>query len=259
MKKVFILSLILVSSVSLLSQNFVSDNYQDFIDAESSTVVQVHGVSFQLAAQFLEEADNENAAEIREALKTIKSFQLVAMPDLENPIGEYEKGLNSLGNAFDELVNVKDKENRFSVLIDEEDGVVYELVGLGTESDEGRFIAFSLSGEIPLEMIGDIMNKVQSQGGEDFTDIIKDSEIEISNMKVFPNPISTDNNITIEIPENLVGGEGLFIDLNGKIISSFAIKDQIKELNTTGLAPGYYFISLTKDGKTVKRKINVVQ
>ena len=150
MKKVFILGLFLFFSLSSFAQNFVSDNYQNFIDADNSTVVQVHGVSFQLAAQFLEEADNENTAEIREALNTIKSFQLVAMPELENPLGEYEKGLNSLGNAFDELVNVKDKENRFSVLIDEEDGVVYELVGLGTESDEGRFIAFSLTGEIPL-------------------------------------------------------------------------------------------------------------
>ena len=108
-------------------------------------------------------------------------------------------------------------------------------------------------------MIGEIMNKVQSHGGENFTDIINENEIEITNMKVFPNPITSDNKITVEIPENLVGGEGLFIDLNGKVISSFEIKSQVKELSTTGLSPGYYFISLTKEGKTVKRKVNVIQ
>tara|TARA_B100000497_G_scaffold127588_1_gene169921 strand:- start:2349 stop:3128 length:780 start_codon:yes stop_codon:yes gene_type:complete len=259
MKKVLELVLFTLFSFSALSQNFVSDNYQNFLDAENSTVVQVHGVTFQMAAEILSEAEGENAEEIREALKTIKSFQLLAMPDIDDPISEYTKGLNNLDNAFDELVNVKDNENRFSIQIDEEDGIVYEVIGLGTEGDEGNFIAFSLTGEIPLEMVGEIINKAQSKGGKNFTDLLDDKTIVIDEFKVFPNPTSANNKVTLEIPENLIGGEGLFVDLNGKVVSSFQISDQTKELDTKGLTPGYYVVSLTKDGRTIKRKVNVIR
>ena len=259
MKKVLLFAVIAILSLTSYAQNFVSDNYQNYLDAENSTVVQVHGVTFQLAADFLEEADNENTDEIRETLRTIKSFQLVAMPDLANPQSEYSGGLSKLNDNFDELVNVKDQESRFSVHIDEEDGIVYELVGLGSESDEGKFLAFSLTGEIPLEMIGEIMNKVESKGGKDLMNILDDKEIEISSINVYPNPTSANNRLTVEIPDNLIGGEGLFVDLNGKVITKFEIQNQIQELKTDGLSPGYYVVSLSKDGTTVKRKVNVIR
>ena len=259
MKKVLLFAVIAILSLTSYAQNFVSDNYQNYLDAENSTVVQVHGVTFQLAADFLEEADNENTDEIRETLRTIKSFQLVAMPDLANPQSEYSGGLSKLNDNFVELVNVKDQESRFSVHIDEEDGIVYELVGLGSESDEGKFLAFSLTGEIPLEMIGEIMNKVESKGGKDLMNILDDKEIEISSINVYPNPTSANNRLTLEIPDNLIGGEGLFVDLNGKVITKFEIQNQIQELKTDGLSPGYYVVSLSKDGTTVKRKVNVIR
>lgn len=259
MKKVLLFAVIAILSLTSYAQNFVSDNYQNYLDAENSTVVQVHGVTFQLAADFLEEADNENTDEIRETLRTIKSFQLVAMPDLANPQSEYSGGLSKLNDNFDELVNVKDQESRFSVHIDEEDGIVYELVGLGSESDEGKFLAFSLTGEIPLEMIGEIMNKVESKGGKDLMNILDDKEIEISSINVYPNPTSANNRLTVEIPDNLIGGEGLFVDLNGKVITKFEIQNQVQELKTDGLSPGYYVVSLSKDGTTVKRKVNVIR
>jgi len=138
MKKVLELVLFTLFSFSALSQNFVSDNYQNFLDAENSTVVQVHGVTFQMAAEILSEAEGENAEEIREALKTIKSFQLLAMPDIDDPISEYTKGLNNLDNAFDELVNVKDNENRFSIQIDEEDGNAKVGACVEVEIDSGE-------------------------------------------------------------------------------------------------------------------------
>jgi len=130
---------------------------------------------------------------------------------------------------------------------------------LGTEGDEGNFIAFSLTGEIPLEMVGEIINKAQSKGGKNFTDLLDDKTIVIDEFKVFPNPTSANNKVTLEIPENLIGGEGLFVDLNGKVVSSFQISDQTKELDTKGLTPGYYVVSLTKDGRTIKRKVNVIR
>ena len=259
MKKVLYTILFSILTIALVGQNFVSDNYQNFIDSDQSTVVQVHGPTFQLAAAFMSSSEDEDAEKIRETLSTLKSFQLVAMPDLSNPQAEYENGLNKIGDEFDELVMVKDKEGRFSVHIDEEDGIVYELIGLGVESDENRFLAFSLDGEIPLDMIGEIMNNVDINGSKDVVEILEKKNIEISSLKVYPNPTTVNNSITVEIPDNLVGGEGVFADINGKVVSSFGITNQTKTLNTSGLAPGYYFISLTKGGTTLKRKVNVIR
>ena len=103
------------------------------------------------------------------------------------------------------------------------------------------------------------MNKVESKGGKDLMNILDDKEIEISSINVYPNPTSANNRLTLEIPDNLIGGEGLFVDLNGKVITKFEIQNQIQELKTDGLSPGYYVVSLSKDGTTVKRKVNVIR
>ena len=254
MKKVSLLACFICSVFIASGQNFVTNNYQGFIDQDNSTVVQVSKLAFQMASEVISGSDDEDVQEVRDIISQVESFQLVKVDDLDNAQSEYSNGVGKLSNDYDELLNVKDGSDRFSLHIDEDNGTIYELVGLGY--DEGDFVAFSLVGEIPLDQIGEIIGKIQS---EQMSDVEGFSTLKVSEVNVFPNPVSAQNVFNLEVEQELVGAKATVVDINGQIVHSFTINNQVEKVRTNGLKNGYYIVAIEKGPVTVKKKINVIQ
>ena len=244
--------LLIVSTIS--SQSVIDKYYDDVREQDNITAINVRGLTFSYIATVLGESDDEDREEIKDFIASITSFELLVEPELTDARDKYNAGLDRVSATHDELMNIKDPDGRFSFLIDEEDGIVYELVGLGAHDDE--FIVFSLVGEMPLDLLSQAISKIQS---DDMKVLQKLSDNKVSQLKVFPNPVGADNTISLEIPEGMKGGKVQLIDSNGAVVKSWNANEITDDISTYGLNPGYYIISITHDTVNMKKKVLIVR
>ncbi len=253
------LSLIICALISfqLSAQNAVDKYFSNHLDNEKATVVQVSGKLFQYAAAIVpDEMESDEEFPVKDAkdfLSNITSFTLIKVEALENSQAEYKRGLNSLGDEFEELVRIRDKDNKVSILINETDDMIHEIVALVTTDNE--FVVAALTGEMRLDQIQDIVSKIQS---DDIQSMIEGADVELGDMKVFPNPATSNAQLIVEIPEKMIGGSMTIFDLSGNQVQTMDATNNRTEISTDGLAAGQYVVEINKAGVTLKKKFIVV-
>lgn len=253
------LSLIICVLISfqLSAQNAVDKYFSNHLENEEATVVQVSGKLFQYAAAVVpDEMESDKEFPIKDAkdfLSNITSFTLIKIDSLDNSQAEYKRGLNSLGDEFEELVRVRDKDNKVSILINETNDVIHEIVALVTTDNE--FVVAALTGEMRLDQIQDIVSKIQS---EDMQSMMRGADVNLGEMKVFPNPATSGAQLIVEVPQNMIGGNITIFDLFGNQVQTMDATDSRTELSTDGLSAGQYIVAIDKSGVTLKKKFIVV-
>ena len=248
MKKLISISVLFIFAFNLFGQNIIDRHFEYLVDSDESTVIHVAGLTFQLASNFVPEEDDTG-----EFLQSIESFDLVAMDDQANPRGLYNTALGHIGDDYEELMNIKDKEGNFSLFIDEEEGIVYEIVGTGASDDD--FVIFSLLGKMRLDQVGELINKIDDQGIK----VLKDLDIKsIEDVKVYPNPVTASGDLSIEVPSDMIGANATIYDASGATVRTFVINQGTQKIKMD-IDPGYHVISLDKDGTTIKKKVLVVR
>lgn len=255
MKNSIALLLAICFTYTLSAQSFVDKHYSDLMDDERSTVVFVSGKLFDFAGYVDVQNEDEEVKNIKKMITSIEAFSLVKSDHLSDPIAEYKKGVQSISSDYEELVRVRDKQNNVSLHIDEEDGVVYEIIALAS-TENNEFIAASLLGEIDLEQVSKIVSKFQEEGMPLLTDI---DELELEDVKVYPNPVQSNARVTLEVGESLIGGTVRVIDLNGKVMSTYDITQSNTQISTDDLIDGQYFVEATKENVSVKKQIIVLR
>ncbi|MEL6390942.1 MAG: DUF4252 domain-containing protein [Bacteroidota bacterium] len=240
-------------SVGLSAQNFVLDNYQDLVDGDNSVVVHVSQDMFGYIATFVDEEDEIEDVNAKEFLSNIKSLDLVATEEADNAKALYRRGKDRISDRFSELVTVKSKETNLGVYVDDDNGTVYEVIGIGTDDDD--FFAVSILCEIRIEDIGKVISKMNSRDFSAFNEI---SEVDFDQMKVYPNPVENGSSISIEIPSDFVGSKAIITDMSGAAVKTFNVNSSEENINLDGLKPGQYFISVNSDMMSIKKKILVV-
>lgn len=253
MKKHFILTSLILFTGLLSAQNFIDKHYSGLEDLESSTVVHVSKMSFQIASTVIPE-DEEDAQRIKDLISSVESFDLVQVPDMTDAAQTYNNAVRKLESQFEELINMKDKADHFSLHINENGGVVYELVGLGHDDDE--FTVFSVVGEIALEDIGEILSKLD-KGGDSPLDKVRG--FDLSELSVYPNPVNSASEITIEVPDNMIGADATLVDMSGAVLKRFKINNSSQSVGVKSVQPGYFIVNIEKEGVTMKKKVLVVQ
>ena len=251
MKNIFLTLAVLVT-LHLNSQNFIDTHFPGYEDHDETTVVHVSAKSFDLASALIP-ANNIDEQEVVDFIGTINALDVIAVDHIDNVVGEYNRGISILDNGYEELVKVKDKGDRFSVYIDENDGTVFEIVGIG--ATDGEFIVASITGEMSLEIISDILRTMNS--GE-FKPFSKMKAFEAVDFAVYPNPSNNDGEITIDIPERLIGGDARIFDMNGRVLNTIKVNDVSTKIITSGLEPGNYVIGVEKGDFSMKKKIIIV-
>ena len=75
-------------------------------------------------------------------------------------------------------------------------------------------------------------------------------EIEIIDIKLYPNPVSTHLTVVSKVPANIT-----IIDTNGKIISLGVINEGSNTLDVSSFAKGMYFSKIVSENGIVTQKI----
>ncbi len=254
MKNLLPLLLILFISSSLLGQGIIERNYSQYVDQEDVTHVYVSGKLFDFASIIGNKADDEEVRKLSEFASKIESFSLIKVPNSTKADAEFKKGLNDVRKGYDELMRVRDEENKFAIFVDEEDDIVYEIVGLGIA--DGEFIALSLIGEMDLNKIAEFVSKADT---DVFTPFKRLDEFNPEEMKVYPNPTSASSELNLEVPEAMIGGTATLFDANGAKIRSFDVNNKKEMISTNDLRPGNYFVELNKESISMKRQVIIVQ
>ena len=83
-------------------------------------------------------------------------------------------------------------------------------------------------------------------------------DFDIADVKIYPNPVSRSGDLNLDTPAHFEGSIATLFDENGRIIKTFSVKEKRQSINTDNLSPGIYFVEVTKDAVSVKKKIVVL-
>lgn len=254
--KNILIAFVLIFSINLSNaQNIIDKHFSHFKNSEEFTTISVTGKMFEIIAQIeIEEADQE-FKEFKDLISHIESFNMIVGEDRTTAAAEYKSAQQLVANTHEELMRVSTKKEKIIIKVHEENGFVQEVIMIGKVDD--TFIAFSLMGQIRMEEIGKVINKVQSSNlDESFEQVFKNK---IGDFKVYPNPVSTNGSFTVEVPSEMVEGQISIIDIEGKVVRQVVAKGTQQSLNVDGLTPGTYVVQINLGEVRMNKKIIVLQ
>lgn len=255
MKNLIFIFIALCISIQSYGQNIIDKYYSDMASREDITSVYVAGKMFDFASHLATDEDEE-IENVKEFLTSIHSFNMIVVPDLNNPMAEYTQGVKRMKNSYEELLRIKDKEASISFFINESNGVVYELVGIA--STDGKFIVGTLMGEMELDKISTMMNKI-NVNSEDNSVLKSFSDSGIGEWKVYPNPVNNGGLVNIDIPESMIGGTASLFDMNGSKLKSMSLNQRSVQLHIDNVSAGQYIVELNNETVSMKKKIMVIK
>lgn len=257
MKQILIL-ILTISSFSLLSaQNVIDRHFESLTEQEDATNISITGKMFEMINSMNIEVDSdeeEDIVEMKEFLGSIRSFQLVAAKQMSNARRTFDTGNSTLATEYEELLSVNDKEGNFTLYIDEHKGIVHEVVGIGTDNEQ--LMVFSLLGEMKLEHVGKVAEHINETG---MGHMSKVKDLDIGQVKVYPNPASSNGILNLETSKGFAGGIATLYDVNGASVKTYKINNTTEKLELDNLTPGNYVLKIVQGEVSMKKKVLIVR
>lgn len=244
----FLFAIILLSAGSAPAQN---DVFQNFIEKHK----QDQGITYAYLSKDLFEVVTEtNVKEkdwkkLHNVIKNIGSLSILAGDSIENALPLYReaRGLVVSGN-FDELLTVRDAENKVHIWARSEDDLITDLVLL--VGAPGEFVLICFAGALELGNIAELSRLFEAGATEE---LVRSSEAVAVEFSISPNP--SDGVFRL----NFAGQDDMpvllsVIDQSGRQISSTRLAGSAEqEVRLNDLPSGNYWIQL----KTQKGRIGV--
>ncbi len=253
MTKLLTALICLLFTQSAFCQNFIEENYQQYLNQENITRVQVSERMFNIASILTRDSENQDTKDAHKIVSKIKFFDLLSINDIANPNEAFRAGIAKCGN-LDELIRVKDKNTNVSIRIDEDNDVIRQIVGLIASDSE--FVVFTLVGEIDIKEIGNLVNKLQD---EKVSKMLGTQKVSFEDVKVYPNPSKKGQNSTVEVPENLVGGKLAIFDAAGKRVQEHNLMSSKLEINTSNMQNATYMLKFEKGTTQINKKLILIE
>ncbi|MCY4561805.1 MAG: DUF4252 domain-containing protein [Flavobacteriaceae bacterium] len=175
MKKYYSTFLTIILSSNIL---FAQDIFEKFYDTEDVTYVSISDQLFKILASMQLELDTPADQEIYDIISGITSFKLIESKNIEVN-KELQNWLNScVKEGFVELMNVRDNQSdvRFYVKQGNYEKTFEQFVmyvsnpnihgSLTQEPKNIETVVFSLEGDIDLDKIRDVANRIDFPGAE---------------------------------------------------------------------------------------------
>lgn len=233
-------------------QNAIEKHYSNYLDRDDVTKISVTGKIFQLAAHIEVDEEDKEAQEFMEFVSSIDFFQMIVGDEGNFTKSDYRSALGKVERGYEELMTIEDKEGQFNFRIKEDRGVVKELIMIGIAGDD--LIILSLSGRMDLNQIGSMGSQIQTSGFQ-YLEKLESSDLE--EIKVYPNPARTGDDLNIQVPERFVGGDARLMDLNGRLVMTYPMTKKRQMIKLGKVKAGQYVMEFQKDEITVTRKVNV--
>jgi len=243
---------VLISQLAF-GQNLIERHFSTYLEQEDVAQVHVSGKMFEMATHLEIEESNEDIAELKEFVGTIKDFNLIVKHNLERPRPAYESALAKVQKEYDELMSVKEHDGVFTFFVNESNGIVRELVMVAMGPKE--LVVFSLEGNMELDQILKMASIIQQ---DKFSDLEKLEENGFTEIKLYPNPAQNGENITLEVPESLDGAQVSLIGLKGgEAVRQTSVRGNKATISTNGLAEGVYIVVVKTETVSIKKRVSV--
>ncbi len=259
MKQILFL-LITVCSVTFASaQNVIERHFDYLLEQEDATHINVTGKMFELMNNINIETDDvdsqKEVAEMQDFISSIRSFELLAVESMPAARSRYDRSHDVLSGEYEELLSINDKKGSFFLFIDEHNGTVHEVVGIGTDNES--MLVFSLLGDMKLDQVGQIAQTVNNAGMG--SQISKVKDLEIGDVKVYPNPASSNGVLNLETSKGFQGGVATLFDASGASVKTYKISSMDQTLQLDNLSPGNYVMKITQGEVSMKKKVLIVR
>jgi len=126
-------------------------------DNDDYTLIDINGNLFSLTR-----GKDKPASKVK-----IDGFQLLSAPKGSSGISKLDvKRFTDIikGEAFEDLITIRDADTRFNFMIQEKNGIIHELVMIADEDDS--ITVMSLRGHIPIDELKNLHKEVDIDGLE---------------------------------------------------------------------------------------------
>lgn len=253
MKNLLFTLIATIICLNISGQSIIEKHYKPLENEKNATVVYVSGNLFGYVAKVMP-SEEEDLKKAKGLLESITSFSLISVPDLVDPKSEYQKGISTLRETHEDLIAIRDKGNNFSFMINEEDNIIKELVGIGTT--DSTFVVFSLLGNMNIDQISKITEMIQEKKE---LPISATRSKAITEFKVYPNPVAKSSILKINVPEDMVGGQLNVVDISGRVIKSIDATSTTMEVSLDEATLGSCFIDITKGDVSMKKQVLIIE
>ncbi len=253
-KSILILCLALFSVAAIAQDNVIDKHFAHYKAQDEFTKIDVTGKMFQLAAYLDDEAsEDEDLKDFVEFVSSISAFHMIVGEEIVDAKSKYNNALGTMTSGYEELMSVNDKDGNFTFFIDENKGVVKEVVMVGAA--EKHLIIFSLTGNMDLRQIAEMGSKLQGDG---LSHMKKLKDKKLSEVKVYPNPVERGGSINVELPEELLNADMTIYDMNGAVKMTQKTTQRRLEVKANKLSAGQHVIEFRKAGLSIKRKVTIL-
>ena len=173
MKKILLLTLSLVFTITLSAQENVIDKYFSAYQKDKNfTKISITSAMFDFFNEL--DAEDPEEKEILEALSKIEGIKGLIKENADNSMSLYNEALKKVsGGAYVELMTVEDPEENLKFMIREEGEKIAELLLLN--GPKNRFLIMTLYGEIDLNKMYKIAKAMDLKGLDGFQ-MLRDKE-----------------------------------------------------------------------------------
>jgi hypothetical protein len=220
----------------------VAQLFRQYESREDITTISLTGKVFQMITKV--DAETEDGKALHEMASQIDGLRMIIDDNDLDASNTARKAHKAASGNFEDLVTIKDKNTMVNVMVDEANGIVSELLVLiGSEKE---FIMASLSGRMLLSDVGKLTSQMSQVGAN----MISETGVEPVSLKLYPNPVRTGEQITIELSEELEGAEVRIFNASGIQVGSYKAQRGVKRYDTSKIGKGTYVLKAEK-GNTI--------
>jgi len=173
MKKILILAVFTLISISLMAQNKVVDKlFEKYSDREGYTSVVITKHMFNLFSNIETEEDDE----YMNMIKNLKNIRILSGPDeSDSEVNFYDAIISKLPeDEYEELMVIHDSGQDTKFLIKEDNDIVSEL--LMVVGGKGDNVLISITGNIDLKTVSKLSKSMGIEGMENLDNMEEKKE-----------------------------------------------------------------------------------
>ncbi len=165
---VSVVMLMSFTSKNALAQGNAIDKYfTEYADDDRFTKVSISSKMFNLFTNI--SADDPEEKQVIETVSKLKGLKMLVGNELSEAKTLYKSINNTAASAYEELMTVENKDQELIFYINETDGKIAELVMISYEKNQ--LIILSLIGNIDLQELSKLSNKMQIEGFKEFKNL----------------------------------------------------------------------------------------
>ncbi|HCY46109.1 MAG TPA: hypothetical protein DHU89_05450 [Flavobacteriales bacterium] len=168
-KPIIIAIAICFTSAGIAQNNAIDKYYSDYADDERFTKVSISSKMFSLFTNFSTEDANEQ--QVIETIGKLKGLKILIGDGIIDSKQIYKAVNSTAAVSYEELMTVENAEQEMIFYISESGGTITELVMLMYEGES--IMILSLTGDIDLQELSNLSDKMDIQGFEEFKNLKK--------------------------------------------------------------------------------------